>query len=100
MTRHSGSAEAKVTTPCNNTHNNNTHATGKKKSGRFCEYIHSSSLVVFFFFFFVFFSLPIGNYHPASAALTGERGGGGRGWAGRGFSASVPNLLLYALADE
>jgi hypothetical protein len=60
---------------------------GKKKSGRFCEYIHSSSLF--------FFSLPSGNYHPASATLTGERGGGGGSWAGRGFSADVPNLRLY-----
>jgi len=44
-----------------------------------------------------FFSLPIGNKYPASATLTGGRGGGGGGWAGRGFSADVPNLPLYAL---
>jgi hypothetical protein len=57
----------------NNDDDDDTHATGKNKSGRFYEYTHSSSL---FFFFFFFFSLPIGNYHPASAALTGERGAG------------------------
>jgi hypothetical protein len=51
--------------------------------------IHTLSSSLFFF------SLPIGNKYPASATLTGGRGGGG--WAGRGFSADVPNLPLYAL---